>query len=393
MPMRSRDRLIRHGFTLIELLVVIAIIAVLISLLLPAVQSAREAARRIQCTNNLKQLALATMNYESGNGCLPIGKAAAPAFTAGYASIKWHVDGFSALARVLGFTEQAPLYNSINFAFTPIVGPNNTVVSAGLSNYWCPSDYQVVGLSLTTPLLTGWDGYVMTYRFGSYGSMVGTYATQGTGSCDQRTADPILLALQNGALVDTGNPPGPGGVGNAGSGPQGCGTIPTRKLASITDGTSNTIMYVERCQSKLSTVSDSEFYQKGYWTDDDYGSTCITSYYPPNVAPLPGYGTTSNFDNPDGCDGHSEGGDSNVAMSAQSLHPGGVNAAFVDGSVHFIKNTINSWNWQLVTRSNPGGGTSAPYACFPYPQSGTQAGVWQALSTIAGGEIISSDQY
>jgi prepilin-type processing-associated H-X9-DG protein len=78
-------------------------------------------------------------------------------------------------------------------------------------------------------------------------------------------------------------------------------------------------------------------------------------------------------------------------MSAQSLHPGGVNVAMVDGSVRFIKNTINAWNWQLVVRNN-NGSLTPPYACFPYAPPGMQ-GIWQALSTIAGGEVISADQY
>jgi prepilin-type N-terminal cleavage/methylation domain-containing protein len=108
----------RRGITLIELLVVIAIIAVLIALLLPAVQSAREAARRIHCTNNMKQIALATLNYESSNGCLPPNRTTAPSFrTSG--AIVWTVDGFGALARISNFTEQQGLYNSINFNWCP----------------------------------------------------------------------------------------------------------------------------------------------------------------------------------------------------------------------------------------------------------------------------------
>src|SRR3954454_7643862 len=106
----------RNGFTLIELLVVIAIIGVLIALLLPAVQAAREAARRIQCTNNLKQLGLAIHNYESIHGMLPIGRVwtplpgvAFPGFFMGPQNTNW-------FTQMLGQLEQQNLYNAFNFA-------------------------------------------------------------------------------------------------------------------------------------------------------------------------------------------------------------------------------------------------------------------------------------
>src|ERR1700761_8713205 len=127
----------RRGFTLIELLVVIAIIAVLIALLLPAVQAAREAARRIQCTNNLKQLGLAAANYHDINGAFPAGSYTylpTPPSTAGAN------ENFSCFVRMLPFMEQTQVYNSVNFGLYYGSVANITLTNLGLSALMCPSD-------------------------------------------------------------------------------------------------------------------------------------------------------------------------------------------------------------------------------------------------------------
>ena len=136
---------VRRGFTLIELLVVIAIIGVLIALLLPAVQSAREAARRSQCTNNLKQIGLALHNYHSTNNSFPLGNSMN---NRSYGSNNnydpW--TGWSAHSQLLPYLEQQPLYGAINFAYGPKENDNNanyanlTVTSSLIAGFLCPSD-------------------------------------------------------------------------------------------------------------------------------------------------------------------------------------------------------------------------------------------------------------
>ncbi|MHC5538382.1 DUF1559 family PulG-like putative transporter, partial [Singulisphaera rosea] len=127
-----------RAFTLIELLVVIAIIAVLIALLLPAVQSAREAARRIQCTNNLKQLALGSHNYHDVNNSFPSGT-----YYMWPSSCNRWKQGPSFLLGLLAYIEQTSAANAYNYSMHPYQAHNSTVQGLGFAALWCPSDGEV----------------------------------------------------------------------------------------------------------------------------------------------------------------------------------------------------------------------------------------------------------
>ena len=135
-------RHVRRGFTLIELLVVIAIIAVLIALLLPAVQAAREAARRIQCVNNMKQIGLALHNYHSANDCFPRADFA----YIGPGGVNRPNAGWGPHARLLNFLDQQPIFNAMNMSLGASnpndlysTRANSSVCLARISAFLCPS--------------------------------------------------------------------------------------------------------------------------------------------------------------------------------------------------------------------------------------------------------------
>jgi prepilin-type N-terminal cleavage/methylation domain-containing protein/prepilin-type processing-associated H-X9-DG protein len=364
----------RRGFTLIELLVVIAIIGVLIALLLPAVQAAREAARRSQCTNNIKQLGLALANYESTYGAYPAsyGNSASPTDTWG----TW--GSWSPHAMLLPYVEQTQVYNAINFwgvshgdqAHTDLM--QRTAITTRIASFLCPS----------SPLPLG------TY-----------YGQQRPGLCYFASVGSSLMWV---GAAGAGAPNGifmHGGRGNLVNGVlTPWDSAPPRKLADVTDGTSNTIAFGEWRlgdfnETKLSIPQDvvnlrqpppgitdtwgdprlnmplgaAPFQQwinlcAGFaptstaggepwrtnmsylgqaWNQGMFGWTLGNTLLAPNQ-PYPNCRMCT-WDGDWDCPG---------MYGLSSFHPGGGNVSMADGSVHFLKQTTNPYIvWALGSRN------------------------------------------
>ena len=309
------------GFTIVELLVVITIIGILISLLLPAVQAAREAARRTQCANNLKQIGLATLNYENTWRILPAG-----AYVASPDWSDWTVYRGSILIRLLPYIEQQALYDQFDLtrqtgdqtlsgSATPI---GTTIVAA----YVCPSDSYP---SIITDSNTGYPPAIINRAKHNYAASCGPTALGANSGCDCET---YLTLNQTAASLGVSAPMYRPGT-NAGVFGRNSVSNP---LSSIRDGLSNTILFGEVLPACSATQ------RNGGWSASNNGQGLTSTLVPINY-------DTSDDSSPDYCH---RSYNWNMELGFKSSHPGGAQFTFGDGSIHFLSENIDYGNYQYL---------------------------------------------
>ncbi len=362
----------RPGFTLVELLVVIAIIGVLVGLLLPAVQAAREAARRMQCSNNLKQLGLALHNYASANN------ETFPHRIGGIA--EGTISGLSpmigALPRILPFIEQNSLYNLISSPGTfngrnynawgaMPSDANYTPWQTRVATFVCPSDPESQALDRNIP--------PKSYVF-SHGDFVGWWG-------EPATRGPFHVGVLYTSWITWKD----------------AGKV---KFSNIVDGTSNTIAISEKAIPAASTRSirggvainnpavskpngSPVLCRNSVGTGGQFATSAQVGAFrsTTNSWSWAGRAEFSTIMNPNGPSCAEQNHDwTGVMWTASSYHTGGVNSVFMDGSVRFVSDTIDTGN--LATR----------LGTVNQPITGPSAyGIWGALGSKDGGEVASID--
>lgn len=308
---RGSIMLRRRGFTLIELLVVIAIIAVLIALLLPAVQQAREAARRSQCKNNLKQIGLALANYMDNTGGViarGVDHSTGPACCCVTDN---NEPGQTIHAMILPFVDQGPLYSLANFNVRANNIANAPVYTQKIPGFICPS-------AILPPNSPNTATGAAPHNYPAAGT------AHGYGLCGRHgSAATNGMFASRWGLIDLNNsPPAP--------------SDPQMKLASITDGTSNTLAFSEFAYGRPGALPATHTYGES-WFIPYYGNTefsVLVNATPNNPAPT--YSTTYNWG------------------TVRSYHAGGAHAVLMDGTVRFISENISGITW--VALGTPQGG-------------------------------------
>lgn len=357
MTRRSPSRV--RGFTLVELLVTIAIIMILIGLLTPAVQSAREAARRARCTQNLRQIGIALHAYHDAASTLPPGgmRCYDPRYCSGDCHDRWIDKGI--FVSILPYIEQSLLYDAANQNLSIYSIENRTVQGVVVGGLTCPSDptasspqalSNVPDASALGPFFVRPVDPSRRMALTSYAGCYGSYLVAGIA---QPGADCSLPAQVLRELDGTFN------------------TRQSIRLADISDGLSQTMFVSEHSVTSIYAAKEVAHWHSqdvAWFISGNLGSTLFVTYFPPNIHRKANLSASGNF-----------------PYAASSNHPGGLNALMGDGSVRFIKDTISTWPYD-ITSGRPLDATMAPGG---WVDLSSTPGVWQALGTRAGGEVVS----
>lgn len=326
----------RRAFTLIELLVVIAIVATLLALLIPAVQSAREAVRRAQCKNNLKQIGLSIHNYHESHGVMPPGR------------MRRHVDGqgrcYSAYAHLLPYLDATPLYNTIDFERDPEDLLNETAMNSTIPYFLCPSDKQNTKLQGNNavhnyPLNTG-TTFPVSRENPSGVPVTGVfYENSSTRIRDILDGTTHTVCISETVRADLGGPAVWDGVS------------PTNGFV-LTQGNNNSTIGPELIDYETQCSGAGLVLQQTRGSKWLYGAPGHSMYNHIRRPNDPGVDCRGGLPHSIRTNFWWDRLSHNVA--AHSRHPGGVHALFCDGHVKFVTATIDLQTWQAAGSRNSG---------------------------------------